>query len=192
MSERIEVTTYFLEMPKLPSNGPLPTPKGAVIERGKALRPADYRELYLDVGARWLWYERSEMDDAELSRLLDHDDVSIHVLTLGGQVAGYTELRNSPALKHTHTPAHDVQILYFGLKHDYIGLGLGRFFLDWTIRQTFTGDVRRLWVHTCSLDHPRALATYERAGFREYKRDSGWVRIPQSALDRQARILRGT
>ena len=30
--------------------------------------------------------------------------------------------------------------------------------------------VRRVWVHTCTLDHPRALSFYLQAGFVAYER----------------------
>lgn len=177
----MEVTTYFLQMQQAPRAAPVKAPPGASVVHAPALSASEYRELYLEVGAPWLWYERAQLADHELERLIHEDGVSIFVLMFKGSSAGYAEIRHST----TADGELEAQLLYFGLKRPFIGKGLGRYLLDWSIRQSFTRAPRRLWVHTCSLDHERALATYEAAGFTEFRREYGWVRIPQEALDRQ-------
>ncbi len=176
MSSRMHVTTYFLERLKAPTQLPQ-LPNNTEVRRVTNIDLETYRELYQSVGAPWLWYERSELDDDTLGSLINDPKVSIHTLRHDGQVAGYAELRS--------TSTHETQILYFGLRPACIGKGLGLRFLDWTIHHAFGAGTRRLWVHTCSLDHDRALTTYKRAGFDVYQQESGWVTIPEAALARK-------
>ena len=52
---------------------------------------------------------------------------------------------------------------------EFIGHGLGRFLLLWAIHTVWERSPKRLWVHTCSLDHPGALVLYQKCGFKIYK-----------------------
>ncbi len=64
----------------------------------------------------------------------------------------------------------EVEIAYFGLIPEYIGRGLGPALLDWALERAWSRRPRRVWLHTCSLDHPKALAVYRQAGFEEFDR----------------------
>ncbi len=177
MSERMHVTTHFLQMHAAPELPARQLPDGVRVTHERSLTPQAYRDLYNGVGASWLWYERSDISDRELEVCIRAPDVSIFALYDQDELAGYTEMRRHPS--------SEIQILYFGLLPDSIGKGLGGCFLDWTVREAFSQGIERLWVHTCSLDHPRALDSYKRVGFVPYRRESGWVTIPQSAIARQ-------
>lgn len=179
MQQRIEVTTYFLEMRGGPTTDALASPANAEIVPAQALSAEDYLALYHGVGEPWLWYERSELSSDALAELIDAPGVSIFLLKQDGVTAGFCELQT--------TATQQTQLLYFGLMQPFIGAGLGSYFLDWTVRKAFESGIERLWVHTCSLDHPRALSAYEKAGFSQYRKESGWVTIPESALDKRNR-----
>jgi len=176
MSQRIHVTTYFLQMFEAPAGNSLAAPPQVQVEPANTMSSSQYREIYNEVGAPWLWYERSDLSDAALDPLIQDPAVSIFTLQCGGEIAGFTELRKGDE--------KDLQILYFGLRPKWIGKGLGTFFLDWTVRYAFARKPERLWVHTCSLDHPRALATYHKVGFSTFRQESGWVTIPAAAVER--------
>ncbi len=124
---------------------------------------AFYRFLYDTVGAPWRWTDRQELDDEALRVLVQHPEIAVYVLYHHGTPAGFAELdlRRPP----------DVQLVYFGLMPAFIGRGLGSFFLDWAIREAWRHEPQRVWVHTCTLDHPRALPLYEKAGFARYKQE---------------------
>lgn len=132
---------------------------------------AFYRFLYRSVGALWHWTDRTRLSDAALAALVTPVNVYVHVLYLDGSPAGYVEIAYGPFDAGEAVAEAEAQIVYFGLVPEAIGRGAGRAFLDWAVREAFAeGDrrdstLRRLRVHTCSLDHPRALATYEGAGF---------------------------
>ncbi len=179
MTERIHVTTHFLHMHHAPAGCLSPPECDIQIKHERSLTPAAYRALYNGVGAPWLWYERSVLSDSELAALIVDPAVSIYTLHQADEILGYTELR--------HGPKDETQILYFGLMPCHIGKGFGHYFLEWTVRTAFAAGIKRLWVHTCSLDHHRALASYERVGFTQYRQESGWVRIPDHAIERKNR-----
>jgi GNAT superfamily N-acetyltransferase len=67
--------------------------------------------------------------------------------------------------------AGEVELVQFGLTPEFIGQGLGKFFLQWAIDRAWGYGPRRLWLHTCTLDHPAALPNYLKAGFRIYKEE---------------------
>ncbi len=180
MNSRICVTTYFLHMQQPPQRAPLPQPEHAEVYRA-TLSASDYLALYESIGVPWLWYERSSLDKFELQSLIGNPRVQIHILRAQGKTAGFCELRDNGN--------GSMQIVYFGLKLECIGLGLGAFFLDWSVRHAFASGIATLRVHTCSLDHPRALATYLSAGFVETKRETGFVTIPDEAMARQKQHL---
>jgi GNAT superfamily N-acetyltransferase len=98
------------------------------------------------------------MADSELAAMLSDSGVSIHVLYAGGEPAGFYEL------DQRHRP--DVNINYFGLMRHAIGKGMGSALLRSAIDMAWEQGTRGITVNTCTADHPRALPTYLRAGFR--------------------------
>ena len=157
----VEVTTTYLEMHAPPATPLGPPPPGAQVVR--AVRPSVrfYRYLYDAVGAPWHWYDRRRMPQDELAAILRDDRVEVHVLWKDGEPAGYAELdRRTDA---------QVELAYFGIMPDAIGQKLGPWLLAWAIREAWRpAGVARVWVHTCTLDHPAALRTYLAAGFTSY------------------------
>jgi GNAT superfamily N-acetyltransferase len=123
----------------------------------------EYRRLYNGVGRDYDWTDRNRLPDEQLRQAIQHPDVEIHRLVVQGEVAGYSELDRREAL--------DVELAYFGLFPQFIGRGLGKYFLAWTLQQAWSAKPRRVWVHTCDLDHPAALPLYQRAGFEIYRRE---------------------
>jgi len=168
----IDTLVTYLEMSAPPAAPPLAPPR-AGLEIRAAHRPtvSFYRYLYDTIGEDWTWVVRRLLSDAELRALLDDPAVEVNVLWADGVPAGLAELdrRLSP----------DVELAYFGLLPDFIGQGLGRWLLDWTIRHAWRTGARRLWVHTCDLDHPRALGVYRKSGFRVYDRRLEQLLLPE-------------
>lgn len=160
---QIETVVTYLDMTRPPPGAPLPPPC-AGIEVRRAARPtvSFYRYLYDAIGADWTWYERKLLADRELAAIIHDPRVEVNVLWAGGVPAGLAELdqREPP----------DVELAYFGVLPEFIGQGLGRFLLDWAVHHVWRSRPRRFWVHTCDLDHPRALAVYQKAGFQIYDR----------------------
>jgi ribosomal protein S18 acetylase RimI-like enzyme len=160
----LDVVVTHLEMrqrPRLPASPP-PALKLAVL-RADAITVPFYRYLYNTVGAPWLWYERRRLSDAELATIIQHPDIDVFVLYVGGEPAGYAEL------DRRHMP--EIELVYFGLLPAFIGRKLGPWFLHWIVDAAWAREPQRLWVHTCNLDHPRAVTHYQRVGFMPIKQE---------------------
>ncbi len=120
--------------------------------------PAAYRALFTLVGAPWLWFSRLVMPDAELAAILDHPRLSLFEVRDGRSVAGMLELdaREEGAC----------ELAFVGLIPELAGQGHGRWLLAEAISRAWgIHGVDRIHVHTCTLDHPAALAAYRGAGF---------------------------
>lgn len=130
-----------------------------------------YRYLYNSVGSRWLWYERRNMDDDSLRALIQHPQVEIYVLYVEDTEAGYFEL--------DCRTKQEIELAYFGLMPEFIGQGLGAYLLDRALDLAWGKRPRRVWVHTCNFDHPKARALYERAGFVVYKQETVLINNPR-------------
>lgn len=130
-----------------------------------------YRYLYNTIGREWFWYERRVMDDATLAACVQDDAVFVNVLYLGGVPVGLAEIdaRN----------ARDIELAYLGLIPEFIGRGLGRYLVDWAIDAAWDHDPDRVWIHTCTLDHPAALPLYQKAGFTAYGQDKFKIPDPR-------------
>ena len=158
------VTTFYLDMAAPPGRVPAAPPPAARVARAHRPTVAFYRFLYREVGRPWRWTDRDKLGDAALAALVQHPDMHVHVLYHDGTPAGYCEL--------DYRQPGEAEIVYFGLMPHAIGRGLGRFFLDWTVREAWRHGLCRLWLHTCTRDHPRALATYRQAGFALYREET--------------------
>ena len=155
---RVFVTVTFLRMDQPPAEPARPLPAGAQIIRVGQPSVAFYRYLYGTVGAPHLWWLRRVVPDEELAHLLRTPGVSLHVLYFGGEPAGFAEL--------DARPWPSVNLNYFGLVPQMVGRGFGLPFLRWTVDLVWSQGARAMTVNTCTADHPNALPSYRRAGFR--------------------------
>ena len=124
---------------------------------------AAYRELFRLVGAPWLWFSRLIMDDAALASIIQDPGVELFAVEdEQGRVAGMLEL--------DFREPNECELSFIGFVPDLAGKGHGRWLLSEAVRRAWRDDVKRVHVHTCSLDHPAALSAYRRAGFTAYRR----------------------
>ncbi len=171
-NQQLECIVTYLQMMHAPTKPACPAPAGYIaLLRSEKPTVAFYRFLYEGVGAPWLWYERRVIDDRTLASQVIDPMIEIFVLYVRGTPAGYFELnlRDRP----------DIELAYFGLMPDFIGLGLGSFLLRQAIDRAWSHKPERLWVHTCSFDHPDALTVYQRAGFEPYDQQIEYIDDPR-------------
>ena len=161
--ELVEVTVFYLEMLG-PSHGSVPAPRdGLTVLHVESPTVAFYRTLYNSVGRAFHWLSRRKLSDDELAAVLGDPGNELHLLQVAGTPAGFAELdRRQP---------DEIELVQFGLMPDFIGQGLGTFFLQWTIDRACSFLPRRFWLHTCALDHPAAISNYRKAGFEVYKEE---------------------
>ena len=169
---KLAVVITYLEMLGKPSRFHTPKPlRKLALLHAETMPVHFYRYLYNTVGEPWLWYERRIMDDRALAAIIHDKRVELYVLYADGVPAGYAEL--------DRRREDEIELAYFGLIPDFIGQGLGSYLLNWTVDTAWRHQPRRLWLHTCNLDHPRALQTYQRAGFVAYKQESRTIADPR-------------
>lgn len=123
--------------------------------------PALYRHCYRTVGAAWHWRDRWDWTDAEIAQHLAQPEITLHLARRREDLVGWYELRRVP-------DDGSVEIAYFGLFPAAIGHGLGRHLLSCAVRDAWATGARRVWLHTCTLDHPAAVPNYVARGFVPY------------------------
>ena len=156
---RVGVVVTFLRMDRPPATPGPPLPEGSDVRLEPYCSTATYRQVYNTVGAAYVWWLRRALPDRQLAALLRNPAISIHILyDAAGRTDGFYELDASP------WPA--VNLSYFGLMPHAVGRGMGLAFLRHAVDEVWRRGARAMTVNTCTADHPRALPTYLRAGFR--------------------------
>jgi GNAT superfamily N-acetyltransferase len=171
--ERLVKTTY-LEMTNASGAGSFDRPRRLDIRRAEVPSPEFSRFLYTAVGSDWWWYDRLIWSRAKWLEYLERLGVETWVAYISGTPAGYFELE---------AQSDDaVELVYFGLLPTFIGRGLGSELLTTAIERAWQLEPDRIWVHTCTLDHPRALEHYQSHGFKLYKTEEGLQQLPDTRL----------
>ncbi|BCH28382.1 N-acetyltransferase [Mesorhizobium sp. L-8-10] len=158
----VDLLVTYMEMISPPSLPPVEAPGAGVrVARERLSRPA-YLDIYRAVGEAVQWDQRLRMDAATLDGLLAEPSNPVYVLRAEGRPVGLCEFADFGG--------DTVELVHFGLVPEAQGRGLGRYLLDGALRACWALSPQRVWLHTDTNDHPRAVATYERAGFRPYLR----------------------
>jgi GNAT superfamily N-acetyltransferase len=159
----MDVRVVFLQMLSRSSRVVPPPRDGLTVVHAERPTVASYRSLYEAVGGPWQWLSRRKLSDEELARVIHDPGDEVHVLHVDGDTAGFAEL--------DRRVEGEIELVQFGLLPAFIGRGLGKYFLQWAIDRAWGYGPRRLWLHTCTLDHPNALPNYLKAGFVVYKEE---------------------
>jgi GNAT superfamily N-acetyltransferase len=172
---QIEVTTWYLEMVS-PTQLQFSVPGDYElrIEQAKEASPEFSRFLYTSVGGDWYWLERLNWSYARWLAYLDRPELETWVAYIHGTPAGYIELEAQPD--------QAVEVAYFGLLRQFIGKRLGGHLLSVGIQQAWSMGAKRVWVHTCSLDGPNALANYQARGFQLYRAEKHIADLPEQPI----------
>jgi ribosomal protein S18 acetylase RimI-like enzyme len=144
--------------------------RGVSYERQDGCTAAHYRALYSAVGGAWAWRDRLKWTDAELQQHLDSPGVALWECKVLGETAGYFELQR-----------HDdgaVEIVYFGLVEKFFGRRLGAAMLTRAAQEGWAMGAERVWLHTCTLDSPRALPNYLARGFERVRQETYTEEFP--------------
>lgn len=158
--ELAAVVTY-LEM-RAPPEQPIPS-SPLRLHRVEVPQPEHYRDLFRLIGSPWLWFSRLILDDAHLAEIIQHPKVELYSVRDGSdREVGMVEL--------DFREPHQCELSFIGLVPELSGKGHGKWLLGEAVSRAWREGVDRVHVHTCSLDHPAALAAYRRAGFVPFKR----------------------
>lgn len=133
-------------------------------------QPEFCRYLYAVVGGPWHWYERLSWSRAQWLDCLASPARKTWVAYVAGEPAGYFELFDHGS--------RNIELAYFGLVPHRIGQGFGKALLFDAIDEARNLDACRLWLHTCDMDHPAALANYQQCGFSIFREETFEALIP--------------
>ena len=130
--------------------------------------PADFqlnKFFYKSVGQKHNWVDRLIWTEKQWIEYVSNPKVETYVLKAKGDFAGYFELI-------LHLEANEVEIACLGLLAEYQNKKLGSFILSAAIKNSFLKKPKRVWVHTCSLDHKNALNNYISRGMKVFKTET--------------------
>lgn len=157
---QIATIVTSLEMRVQPRPRPLPACPFRLV-RWPSPAPARYRALFDRVGRHWLWFSRLALDDMALTAIISDRHVEIYaVVDREGIEIGLLELDFSAA--------DTCELKYLGLIPELAGKGHGGWLMAQALGLAWRKGISRVWVHTCTLDHPAALGFYRRTGFQPF------------------------
>ena len=161
----IPVQRNFLELKQLKNLKTNPINKNKYLV--KKIKPNFQlnKFFYKNVGKKHRWIDRLTWSDEKWINYISNQNLETYVISKNDDLAGFFELIHNPELEET-------EISYFGLLEEYIGKGIGGYALSVAIKKSFEKQIKRVWLHTCTLDHPNALKNYIARGMTVYKREN--------------------
>ncbi len=168
----VQVTRTYLELSSPAALRPAAAlARAPRLERVQECPVSFFRYLYAEVGRAFHWTDRLAWDDARVQAHLADPANSLWLLTWRAAPAGYFELR---------APGDGaVEIAYFGLLPEYFGRGWGGHLLTRAVETAWSMGASRVWLHTCTLDHPAALPNYLRRGFQPVSEETYTANLPE-------------
>ncbi len=124
--------------------------------------PDSYRSIYRQIGDEWVWFSRIVMGDDELTSIIRHPEVEVYGLKVGEKFEGMLEL--------DFRVTGEAELAFFGVGPSLIGGGAARWLMNRALELAWQRPISRFWVHTCTMDHPNAIAFYVRSGFVPFRR----------------------
>ena len=121
--------------------------------------------FYKQVGKKHRWIDRLSWSDGKWMNYISNKNLETYIISESKELAGFFELLYNPKLKET-------EISYFGLLEEYIGKGIGGYALSVAIKKSFEKNIKRVWLHTCTLDHPNALKNYIARGMTVFRKEN--------------------
>ena len=158
---KVAAIVTHLEMTARPV--PRSDPPRAWTLRRVEMPPLDwFRDLYRRIGEEWLWFSRTRLSDTELAAIVQSPLMEVYALAYEGSDQGLLEL--------DFREPGQCEIVSFGVTAKLVGTGAGRWLMNRALELAWLRPISRVWLHTCSFDHPAALAFYQRSGFRPFRR----------------------
>ena len=125
--------------------------------------------FYKQIGKYHHWIDRLVWTDKNWIEYISNPNLFTFVLKKNEDITGFFELIY-------HKDKSEIEIAYFGLLKDYMAKKLGGYMLSEAIKISFSYKIKRLWVHTCSLDHKNALKNYLSRGMKIYNTETANIK----------------
>ena len=162
----LEYTVTWLEMNACPDYDWPHLPLGRTASLLKAESPPVwyFLSLYDAVGRDYAWEDIHEWEHQRIEDWLRNDRMSLYTLIEHGWPQGFFMLED----------VRDgvCDLAYLGMVPEAVGRGLGQYLLRTAILTAWERpQTKKLTINTCTLDHPRALALYQKNGFIPVRRE---------------------
>ena len=118
--------------------------------------------LYKQIGKKYFWKDRLSWDDSRWINYISNKNIETYLLKKKNELIGFFELI-------FHKEKYEIEIAYFGIFEEFFGKKYGGYLLSEAIKLSFKKNIKRVWVHTCSLDHEYALKNYKSRGMSIFK-----------------------
>ena len=118
--------------------------------------------FYKNIGKNHKWIDRLVWPEEKWIGYLSDNKVKTYVLKYKDDLVGFFELI-------FREDDREVEIAYFGILEEYRNRKLGSYLLSEAIKKCFELKMKRVWLHTCSLDHKHALNNYISRGMKIFK-----------------------
>ena len=162
----MKIDRYYLEINSIKNLNQVKSPeKNLVLEKVEPPNIELNKFFYKNVGKNHRWVDRLVWDNLKWISYLENKNVHTYILKLNKDLVGYFEIIQDFSL-------NNFEIAYFGILDDYIGKKFGGFLLSEAIKICFELKSKKVWVHTCSLDHKHALKNYLNRGMKIFKEES--------------------
>ena len=158
-----EIFRNYLEIKSLKDLNEVKTPSNNYYL--DLVNPKDFqlnRFFYKQIGKKYNWFDRLVWSDQNWINYISKSNVLTYVLKYNNELVGFSELI-------LNQEKNEMEIAYLGILEEYFGKKLGGFLLSELVKKSFIYDIKRVWVHTCSLDHKHALKNYLSRGMKVFK-----------------------
>ena len=162
----MQVDRYYLEINSLKSLNQTDSPNQDLnLEKVNPPNIELNKFFYKNIGKNHRWVDRLDWDNLKWISYLENKNVNTYILKLNNDLVGYFETIQDLSTK-------SIEIGYFGILDDYIGNKFGSYLLSEAIKICFQLKPKKVWVHTCSLDHKHALSNYLNRGLKIFKKET--------------------
>ena len=166
-----KVTTYFLEMTSPDDLRPSILERDDIEVKQAKIPSAELdRFLYTSVGGDWYWVDRLTWTFEDWLQYVYRPEFETWLVFLSGTPCGYFKLDKQSR--------SDIEIANFGLLPRFTGQKIGGHLLTVAVKRAWQIGATRIWLHTCTLDHPSALPNYLARGFRVFREESHDEELP--------------
>ena len=160
-----KVQRFFLELKKnkkLTRSVIIPKNSKITLETEKDISINKF--FYRQIGKDHFWRDRLLWSDNEWRKYINNKNMQTGIMKINENFVGFYE-------QEFHENENEIELIQMGILQEYQGMKLGSFLLKFIIQNSFSRDVERLWVHTCSLDHKYALNNYLSKGLKIFREE---------------------
>ncbi len=162
----MKIDRYYLEINSLKNLNKYNCPdNNLILEKVTPPNIELNKFFYKNVGKKHRWIDRLVWDNLKWISYLENKNIHTYMLKLNEDLVGYFEII------HEHN-SKTSEIAYFGILNDYIGKKFGSYLLSEAIKKCFELNSKKVWLHTCSLDHSHALGNYLNRGMKVFKKET--------------------